>query len=410
MGLNVTDIWLVARQDVTDFVRDRAAMRRIIRSPLRMLAFVIVFASLPILFSAMSNDGTDGLRRMADDFRQASPRPSATRIPVATPRVAHTVTIDGVPLSHPLARALADDGFRIHEDADSFDARLFVIPETDTSPMVVHVEVRSGDGADDRTRDVAAALDRYALTETARRAEAAGLPARDVHPVRVELAIRQDRASTPARSPLGGVFGLLPIYAMVPLTSLIGLASRRVSGARDRRVIEPLLVLPLSRPSVLVGKGVAAFAIGALNSAPVLLVMAVLGGALAKFTSLDVGAAVVATVIVGLVAFAVLAVAYGLYVGAKPGTATAGSRAVFVLIFLAFLSDALMQTVPWAIPGLLTVPGLGFVLLLREAAASGANALHASIVVGSSLGAAAVFVWLGARHLARDETVLRRTA
>src|SRR5581483_2481818 len=63
---------------------------------------------------------------------------------------------------------------------------------------------------------------------------------------------------------------LLPVFVLFQSTSLVTTASSLFSGQKDKRTLEPLLLLPLRRVDILRGAGIAAFAIGVI---PVVMFM-----------------------------------------------------------------------------------------------------------------------------------------
>jgi ABC-type Na+ efflux pump permease subunit len=359
------EIRLVARQDFLDFVRNRAAVKRLVRLPLIVIGTTILIGAV----SFVSAGGSLG--DVSAGVDQLTARRRVTAVPLSTQPVERTVAVKGVGTSHPLVAALKERR----------DARV-----------------------------ISAAIDKHVLATTRQRITAAGLSEDLVTSAEVAISVRRSSSPQPAnRGPIGSV----AVFMLFPLLSMIGTASERISGARDRRVIEPLLVLPLRRTSVLVGKGLSALGIAFLSiAAPFgpLMLLAAIPAVMSGLTGF--WWRVTAAIAIGLAASCVLTVAYGLFTGARArSTGETGliNRTIFLVVPLIIVSANVLGNLSWAIPTLLAVPLIGTVLFIQHTIVQGPNVIHALLLVLSCLATAALLLALGARALGRDAVIIRAT-
>lgn len=253
------------------------------------------------------------------------------------------------------------------------------------------------------------ALEKFNAEAAEGRAKRAGLPRRAVQPFAVDSTDIAD-SYRGARLELSRI---LPLLVLLPLTGAVGLAAQRISGSKDRRVIEPLLVLPIGRVEVLAGKAISGLALGAVMIPAVIVPLLVgrvapVGGAgrtvaLPAMTLLGIG--VVATALLALL------VAIGALAGSAARTSTELSSllpfATFPMMLLA-LSLRFFPDVHAEGP-LAAVPVLGPALLTRDIAAGTARPSAAIIVVATTLAWALAVLVPASRFLERDRSVLRST-
>ena len=368
-------------------------------------------------------------RDLLDVFRQRSVWALLLLIP--TVNVSFLLVLPGIAtereqrqLSRTAYTAAVEEGVDVTDTLRA--ARVAVIPTSDAAALVasrrVDVGLRSP-GGDGRTIEVmvlsararsraaaatvTAALERDAA-ETARRSlSERGIEAAADDPFTTEHV---DLTATGKGRRLA-LAGSLPLLVLLPLSSVIGLSSQRISGSKDRRVLEPLLVLPMTRTSVLAGKGLSGFGLG-LVTLPAIILPLVLG----RFVPVGRAGRTVAVPLatgVGVVAAAVLLlvvlVALGVVLGAAARTSTELSTVLQVVTLPVFLLGLLLQLrsgIP-ASPGLLAVPIFGLLLLLREIGSGSVELWQVAVGVASSAVTVSVLVAAGARLLERETSVLR---
>jgi sodium transport system permease protein len=184
-----------------------------------------------------------------------------------------------------------------------------------------------------------------------------------------------DLSTTSGEGTRFGLAQALPPLLVIQLFGLMAAAEERLAGAKDRRVLEPLLLLPIRRLDILLGIGAATMSAGVL-AAGLLFVPLVIGLsiALAAVTGEVAGPAEVAMALVlGIVLFSAVFTAIGLYAGARAQSGGEGSVFVTVAQLTVF---ALVSLTPFltdvAAKGpLLLLPVLGPMLLVRDGVAGG---------------------------------------
>jgi sodium transport system permease protein len=370
---------VVARRDLLDVFRQRSVWALLLLIPAVNVCFLLV---LPGVATEREQ------RQLARTAYTAAVEPDVdVGDALAGARVATVRAADAAEL---VARRRVDVGLRSNED------------------RTVEVLVLSGRA---RSRAagaaVTAALERRAAELVRSDLAERGLSTAIVDPFATE---RVDLTATGQGRRLA-LAGSLPLLVLLPLSSVIGLSSQRISGSKDRRVFEPLLVLPMTRASVLAGKGLSGLGLG-LITLPAVVLPLVLGrfvpvGRAGRTVevALGTGAGIVATALVLLVVL----VAIGLVLGAAARTSTELSTVLQVVTLPVFLLGLLLQLrsgIP-ASAGLLSIPVFGLLLLLREIGSGSAQAWQVVVALTSSGITVVVLLAAGARLLDRETSVLR---
>lgn len=391
--MTIRHVRIVAGRELLDYRRQRKVWRRLFLQPF----VVILLLAVPVLI-----------------FRAAEER---------TRRSAFTVAVEGdvdaVPgLREALGRSPLD--LRLVDDA----ARAVVAGTADTAVVVpaaasrpdaagapVHLQVLSlptQPSGRFGSEAVARRLEEVRASASAAALGRAGIPAVVADPFVLRFV---DLAGTSAEATRFGLAQALPPLLVIQLFGLMAAAEERIAGAKDRRVLEPLLVLPFRRLDILLGIGGATMTAGFL-SAGLLFVPLVVGltVALAAVTATVAGPLeVAAALVLGIGLFGVVFTSIGLYAGARAHSGGEGS----VFVTLAQLSVfALASVTPFltevsAEGPILLVPVLGPMLLLRDAIAGGFTAVPTAI---AAVGAAAASVLLVRRAVAlldAETSVLR---
>ncbi|HVF33626.1 MAG TPA: ABC transporter permease [Acidimicrobiales bacterium] len=215
------------------------------------------------------------------------------------------------------------------------------------------------------------------LDELRAEVAAQALRRKDV-PAEVATPIALRLVDLTTASSAGTRFGLaqaLPPLLVIQLFGLMAAAEERIAGAKDRRVLEPLLVLPFRRLDVLLGIGAATMGAGFL-AAGLLFVPLVVGLTLALATVTETVAGpleVAGALLLGIGVFGAMFTAVGLYAGARAHSGGEGSVFVSVAQLAVF---AIASVTPFLtdVAGdgpILLVPVLGPMLLVRDAVAGG---------------------------------------
>lgn len=344
-----------------------------------------------------------------------------------------TVAVDGSPSSVTTLRELLEPArLRVVRSADPEKAVKakevhagVVVPDGAELPRAIGSDGSNGsDGGEVRLRVVAlssrsasrSAVGRVVATIEAYRTQLAvdgvaarGLPPRVARPIVIEPV---DLSTTEQGARLTLSNGL-PVLMLLPLASAVTMAGQRVSGGKDQRVMEPLLVLPVPRSIVLLGKALSGFAVGVIILPAVALPllagrfvpMAEAGRTVSLPLDTLAGVMLVAAVVL------VFLVALGACLGAASRTtAEMGALIPFVTIPIMLLAFALnfipLRTTVW----LALAPVLGPTLVARDVVAGRVGADDVVAAVVSSVLCAIVLVVVSARLLERERSVLRPTS
>ena len=254
------------------------------------------------------------------------------------------------------------------------------------------------------------ALDAFAIRITERRLEARRLPLSTVHPFAVKTV---DLSETPRGRRLN-LATLLPLLVLLPVAGTVGVAAQRISGSKDQRVFEPLLVLPFTRRELLLGKALGALTIGSVTlvavGVPLFLGRFVPVGAGGRSISLPLRE-LLAVLGIGAVML-VLLVVLGVAVGAASRTSAELGSVLQMATLPIFLLGSFLQFRSGIVttPQLLVLPFFGPLLCLRDVALGTLTFGHAALAVAATLGWAAACVAGGVRLLESERSVLRSTS
>ena len=226
-------------------------------------------------------------------------------------------------------------------------------------------------------------------------------------PLRVDVTDLAGGSPSGVRDTLG--LGLSLLLALQCL-GLMGLAQERIGGSRDRRVLEPILALPIGRRDLLMGAGLASLAAGL---AAVVLALGPVSGfvAIAVHSVRDAPGGLVALfggMGVGVIALATVLIAAGLLIGTMAessltGTTTTNAIRLALYIGIAIIPIFDLPTTPW----FLALPLVGPISFVRDAIGHGLLADRALIVVVAALAWSFLFITRAARLLDAERGVLR---
>jgi sodium transport system permease protein len=251
------------------------------------------------------------------------------------------------------------------------------------------------------------ALDELAATVTQRVAGAAGLGAAEAVGAVIDT---RDVGDTPAGRQ--GSFALVaPLVLALALSGVTNVAATSLSSAKDARVLEPLLLLPYERWRIAAGKLAAAFGIGTVQAAVVAAALSI-GAAV---TATGPGAVpIAAESIPQLLVATTILLAVGAALGVLLGAIARGSAVVtaiapvsgLLFVIVAFVMRA--QGPAWG-GALYPVPGIGALVLAREAVLERLSWLEVTVASVLSIAAVVASVALAGRFLRSDRGVLRAT-
>jgi sodium transport system permease protein len=384
---------LVFTRELLDYRRQRKVWRRLFLQPL----VVVVLLSMPVLLFRAGEErerrstftvAVEGDLGAVPGLRDALDRAplhlrivgDGARAVISSTAAAAVVVPDG-------AAAEADRGRPVH-------LRLLSLPS----------ESRSRFG----TAAVARRLEEARSAIAADRLGRAGVPLAVTAPYVLRVT---DLTTSSGEGTRFGLAQALPPLLVIQLFGLMASAEERIAGAKDRRVLEPLLVLPFHRLDILLGIGAATMGAGFLAAALLFVPLVVgLSLAVAAVTSTVAGPVeVAAALLLGVLLFGLVFTAVGLYAGARAHSGGEGS----VFVTLAQLSVfAMASATPFltdvAAQGpILLVPVLGPMLLVRDAVAGGFEAEPTVLALAGTAAVAAVLLRRAVQLLDAEVSVLR---
>ena len=391
--MNLAHIRLVAARELLDYRRQRKVWRRLFLQPF----VVILLLAVPVLI-----------------FRAAEERERRSTFSVGVEGSADAVPGLRAALGRsPLDARDVEDGAR-QVIAGAVDTAVVVPPGAagDVAagrPVRLRVLTLPSDAS---SRFGTEALNRR-LEELRAEVAAATLRREDV-PAEVAAPIALTPIDLTTSSGEGTRFGLaqaLPPLLVIQLFGLMAAAEERIAGAKDRRVLEPLLVLPFRRLDVLMGIGGATMLAGFLAAALLFVPLVVgLTLALAAVTETVAGLLEVAgALLLGIALFGAVFTAVGLYAGARAHSGGEGSVFVTVaqLSVFAMASVTPFLTDVAAAGPILLVPVLGPMLLVRDAVADGFAATPTVIAAAGAIGVTVLLVRRAVRLIDAETSVLR---
>lgn len=255
---------------------------------------------------------------------------------------------------------------------------------------------------------LAAAIEAEGIEVGQQRLAERALPPATARPVAVEVV---DLSET-TRGRRLSLARLLPLLVLLPAAGSVGVASQRISGSKDQRVFEPLLVLPFTRTELVVGKAVSAFTIGTINlvaiGLPLLLGRQIpIGGSKpVQLSVVDIG---IATGI-GAVLL-ILLVALGVAVGAASRTSAELSSVLQTITLPIFLMGSLLQFRSGIATEthLLVLPFFGLLLCVRDVAIGALDLADLGVAAAAAVVWAALALLVATRILQGERSVVRST-
>ncbi len=296
-------------------------------------------------------------------------------------------------------RGEADVSMSVPRDAGAIMGRELTVP--------VRLYYRKGDNKSEVALGRATTvLESFAAVQIRKRLETRGL-ARELTP---PVAIRTTDATSTSRGVRLTLGSLLPVLVLLQSTSLLTTASQMVAGRKDKRTLEPLLLLPARRIEILAGAGIAAFLVGLIPVAA--FIVPVVAAMLLPFGFVH-GISSVAAVVLGLgivgPLLAALMVAFGLLIGTlSRGSESGGALGNFGFLpfFAIGMLFVLVGSPPSSLP-MYAIPAYGAGLLMRTVVGRGFALALFGVVAISTVVCVAVMLRLASSYLETERAVLR---
>ena len=400
-------VWAVAHREVLATLRDHRAVLANLLIPLVVLPLVML--GLPLLLGGLfgreaaqgTTVGAQGLEHLPPTFIQTLKRNNIKLIAVKDAEQAvRTGEVKGA--------------FRVPQD---FTVNL----RTGTAPLVLY---RKSGGLRDEliSEKLTGAVETFAKSLVRRRVEQAGLEPRLLTPVRLETR----DASTPAERASGSLGWLIPFFVMIwTLTGGQMVAIDATAGEKERGTLEALLVSPVRRSEVVVGKFLATLMFG-LSAASVALVGFLGSGWLLSvaFGGRPGGAGGLAQGLGGSLRVRP-AELFALLVSALLLAALVAALLIAITLFARSFKEAQSYVAPLALilvlpvvslqfsdffgssPLVYALPAFGTLLLMNDTVKGAFDPQLAVLAWGSSLALAALLLWFALQSFRREDVLFR---
>ena len=384
---------LVAKQELLDLFRSRQVWVSLLLQP-------IVFVGMVGFFGWLGQQQNQAFRAktvtIAMSGDQADAQPFAAIFRSSNFRVRNTTDVFGELTK---GTGQADVGMTIPQGANRSLANKRTVD--------IRLIYRKGDNKSEVALGRATAvLDAFSAFEIGKRLQPLGLT-KELTPV---VAIKTTDATSTSKGVRLTLGSLLPVLVLLQSTSLLTTASAMLAGRKDKRTLEPLLLLPASRQDILSGAGAAAFLMGLIPVAafivPVLAAMLLPFGFVHGIAS--IGAVALGLGIVGPL-LAALMVGFGLLIGTLSRGSESGSALGsfgFVPFFAVGMLFVLVSNPPNSLP-MYAIPAYGAGLLMRTMVGHGFALGPLLVVVVSTLVCVAVLLRLASSYLETERAVLR---
>lgn len=384
---------LIVSREVLDFRRQSKVWRRLFLQP---FVFIAILAVPVLLFQqSVRREHGKAVTVAVEGEVSAVPglRAALDRWPLRV-RVSGDAARDVVASTAEVGVIVGATAIADVRDGRPVTLRLLTL-ETDTAS-------RLGGGA------VTQRLSEYRAAQSVSRLRSAGLsPA-----VGAPLALApQDLSSGSAEGTRFGLAQGMPALLVIQLFGLLSTAEERIAGAKDRRVLEPLLVLPIRRRDLVVAIGAASLGIG-LMAASLVFVPLTIGVAFIVGSAAGTVAGplqVVGAIVIGSALLGLFFVSLGLYAGARAHSGNAGSAFVTVAqigVFAVLSLTPLLAEQPVSGP-LVALPVVGPMLLVRQGVAEGLQLRPTIVAVAGALVVARLLLARTTRFIDAETSVLR---
>ena len=401
-------VWAVARREVLATLRDHRAVLANLLIPLVVLPLVML--GLPLLLGGLfgreavqeTTVGAEGWERLPPAFVQTLKRKNIELIAVQNAEAA--VRSDRV-----------TGAFRVPQ---GFTAKL----RAGTAPLVLYR--KSGGLRDELSSEkLTGAVETFQKSLVRQRIERAGLGPEVLTPIRLETR----DASTPAERASGSLGWLIPFFVMIwTLTGGQMVAIDATAGEKERGTLEALLVAPVRRSEVVVGKFFATLLFG-LSAASVALVGFLGSGWLLSATfggRLSGSAGGIAQGLGGTLRVRPVEL-FALLVSALLLAALVAALLIAITLFARSFKEAQSYVAPLALvlvlpvvslqfsdflgssPLVYALPAFGTLLLMNDTVKGTFEPQLALWAWGSSLLLAALLLWFALRSFRREDVLFR---
>lgn len=397
----VRTIGLIARKELVDLLRDRRTIITALVIPL--ISFPLLFGVVGYFASPVSNPSQIAVQNLDSTGGLAADLTSS----ILSSPVLHAVLLSGsANLTSDVAKGTHDVGILIPADFSSS------ISSGRQGNLTIYYDPANG-RAQEGVSVIQGVADGFSQRIATQRLQFKNVTKADITPIGINQLSVGSEKETKAILAAGSLFPSFLLY----FTFLGGFYFMvdDIAGEKERRSLEPLLALPVSRATIFTGKYLVAFLLSMVTAS------LGLGGTLFSLTELTSGLGgggagisipySTFPAIFAIVALAALSLsALGFCISTFSKNIREAQQYLSPVFFIFFIPIYFTSFLPQnQISQYAAIPLLGYVVLVRDIIVGQATAFEASVSVATNLAVLLFFVWFGLRLLSSEKVILRAT-
>ncbi len=392
---------LIAKKELVDLLRDRRTIITALLIPL--VSFPLLFGVIGYFASPVSNPSQIAVQNLDGSGSLAANLTSS----ILSSPVVHAVLL-------PSSANLTADIVKGHHDAGILIPADFStsISAGRQGNLTIYYDPANGRALEGVSviQGVVAGFSQGIATQ---RLHVKNVTNADITPIRIDQLSLGSEKESKAVLAAGSLFPSFLLY----FTFLGGFYFMvdDIAGEKERRSLEPLLALPVSRATIFGGKYLVAFLLSMVTASLGLV------GTLFSLTELtsgigggSAGISIPYSAfpsIFGIVALAALSLsALGFCISTFSKNIREAQQYLSPVFFVFFIPIYFTSFLPQSqISQYAAIPLLGYVVLIRDVIVGQATAFEASVSLGVNAVVLLFFVWLGLRLLSSEKVILRAT-
>jgi sodium transport system permease protein len=392
---------LIARKEFLDLLRDRRTIITALVIPL--VSFPLLFSVIGYFASPVSNPSQIAVQNLDGAGGLAANLTSA----VLSSPVVHAVLLpSSANLTADVAKSTHDVGILIPA---GFSSSIAAGRQGNLSVYYDPANGRAQEGVSVLQGVVAG----FSQSIAAQRLQVKNVTKADITPIGINQLSLGSQKETSSVLAAGSLFPSFLLY----FTFLGGFYFMvdDIAGEKERRSLEPLLALPISRTTIFAGKYLVGFVLS--------MATASLGLVGTLFSLTELGSVIgggsggisipydTFPAIIGIVALAALSLsALGFCISAFSKNIKEAQQYLSPVFFIFFIPIYFTSFLPQnQISQYAAIPLLGYVVLIRDIIVGQATAYEVLVSVTINVAALVIFVWLAQRLLSSEKVILRAT-
>ena len=392
---------LIARKELLDLLRDRRTIITALVIPL--VSFPLLFSVVGYFASPVSNPSQIAVQNLDGTGGLAANLTSA----ILSSAVVHAVLLPSpANLTSDIAKSTHDVGILI---PTGFSASIAAGRQGN---LTVYYDPANG-RAQEGVSVIQGVVAGFSQSIATQRLQVKNVTKADITPIGINPLSLGSQKETASVLAAGSLFPSFLLY----FTFLGGFYFMvdDIAGEKERRSLEPLLALPISRTTIFAGKYLVAFVLSMATASLGLVgtlfslteLGSVIGGGSGGITiPYDTFPA-----IIGIVALAALSLsALGFCISAFSKNIKEAQQYLSPVFFIFFIPIYFTSFLPQnQISQYAAIPLLGYVVLIRDIIVGQATAYEVLVSVTINVAVLVIFVWLAQRLLSSEKVILRAT-